>query len=36
MRLGLKLEQQSEDERGQAAFLPVNLPVGVQNLMEQL
>lgn len=33
---GLKLEQQSEDGMGQAAFLSVNLPVGVQNLMGQI
>ena len=33
---GLKLEQQSEDGMGQVAFLPVNLPVGVQNLMGQI
>lgn len=34
--VGLKLEQQSEDGMGQVAFLPVNLPVGVQNLMGQI
>jgi hypothetical protein len=33
---GLQLEQQTEDGMGQVAFLRVNLPVGVQNLMGQI
>ena len=33
---GLELEEQSEDAVGQVAFLPVHLPIGVQNLMGQI